>query len=177
MAEFDNPYPFRGTPAADMLSRALSKYSDQPGKSIRKLGALLGYKQAAILSHMATGRVPIPLDRAAELAQALEMPEGRFVSEVLKQRHPEAYAALVRKPPEERHLLVVDTDVDALGLSPVQARIIREVGRDMRPQERWMSIPELEVMELIRAACPHVSVEGLTRDELNAISIGLEHLT
>ena len=177
MAETDNPYPFRDTAAADMLSRALSKYSEQPGRSIRKLGALLGYKQAAILSHMATGRVPIPLDRAAELAQALEMPEGRFVSEVLRQRHPEAYAALARATPEDRHLLVVDADADASGLSPVQARIIREVGRDARPQERWMSVPELEVMELIRTTCPHVSTEGLTRDELNAISIGLQHLT
>ena len=32
--------------------------------SVRQLGKNLGYSQAVVLSHMANGRVPIPLDRA-----------------------------------------------------------------------------------------------------------------
>lgn len=156
-----------------MLRSGLANYASQPGKSIRKLGTQLGYKQAAILSHMASGRVPIPLDRAVDLAAALDLDVTTFVASVLKQRHPEAYEVLARAPSEDRFAFV--HSANALDLTPAHDRVIREVMRDARPQERWMTIPELETMERIRATQPKISTYGLSQEELQALERALHN--
>ena len=56
----DNTYAYADSDAARMLASGLQRASEERGLSIRQLGKLLKYKQAVVLSHMATGRVPIP---------------------------------------------------------------------------------------------------------------------
>jgi hypothetical protein len=49
----------------------------------------LGYKSAVVLSHMRTGRLPIPIDRAGEIAKMVGLEPARFLILVLEQRYPD----------------------------------------------------------------------------------------
>lgn len=61
-----NGYQWADTAAAKMLLSGLERARDQMGLSVRQLAKSLGYKQAVVLSHMATGRAPIPIDRVSK---------------------------------------------------------------------------------------------------------------
>ena len=85
----DNDYPLADTAAARMLSEGLARAKDENGLSVRQIGKLMNYKTAVVLSHMATGRVPIPIDRAMQMADLLKLDSKSFLLAVLRQRHPE----------------------------------------------------------------------------------------
>ena len=67
-------YEYKEPRAARMLSEGLRRASSERGLSVRQLGKKLNYKQAVVLSHWATGRVPIPIDRAVEVAREVGLP-------------------------------------------------------------------------------------------------------
>lgn len=81
-------YPHAESTAARMMAEAFTKLALKKGLSQRRLAAQLGYKSSVVLSHMALGRVPIPIDRASQLAQVLQLDEREFVLALLEQRHP-----------------------------------------------------------------------------------------
>lgn len=160
----DATFPFANSDATIMLRSALDRYTATPGKSLRKLGIDLGYKNAVILSHMSLGRVPIPLDRADEFARILDLNAAEFVAKVLLQRHPNAYQALQLAPtPSATHGFPIPPQ------TPEHERIALEVLRDFRPQQRWLSIQECLAVEKIRNAKPTFSTAGLTDDELERV--------
>src|SRR5689334_14158863 len=81
-------YPLQGTRAQVMLESAM-KAAQATGRSQRQVAAELGYKTSVVLSHMTVGRVPIPVDRAKDMATTLGMDPDTFLLAVLEQRHPE----------------------------------------------------------------------------------------
>ena len=81
-------YPLADTTAARMLSESLARAKAERGLSIRQIGKQMGYKTAVVLSHMALGRAPIPIDRAEDLADILQIEKASFLQAVVVQRHP-----------------------------------------------------------------------------------------
>src|SRR4051794_35113776 len=88
-------YPLQGTRAQMMLEEAM-KRAQVAGRSQRQVAKDdLGYGSSVVLSHMTLGRVPIPIDRAEDIANALGMEPKAFLLAVLEQRHPDIdYRAL-----------------------------------------------------------------------------------
>ena len=75
VADSTNPstladYPLRGTRAQSMLEGAM-KAAQAAGRSQSEVAKDLNYKTSVVLSHMTAGRVPIPIDRAKDIAKAL----------------------------------------------------------------------------------------------------------
>ena len=97
-----------------MLRAALDRAQREQRLSIRKLGQRLGYKQATVLSHMATGRVLVPLERAADLhgliprvedkKQAAAAAEARAkqaaIEEAAKKANAEKFAPVIKAKAE-----------------------------------------------------------------------------
>lgn len=151
--------------AARMLSAALSKASSEHGLSLRKIAPLVGYKQAVVLSHMATGRIPIPFEKAEKIAEVLGMDARDFLRAILKQRHPEVSWSLITG-------FEVDLSDDFLGglaeglngqplsLNQEQLAVMREVAADPHPRRRWLSHEEATAIEALRATKPQSEVLG-----------------
>src|SRR3546814_12252341 len=70
-----------------MLATALKRAWNEKRLSQRTLAKQLGYRSSVVLSHMASGRVPIPIERVDDYAQLLEIDEGEFLLAVLEQRY------------------------------------------------------------------------------------------
>jgi cyanate lyase len=143
--------------AARMLSDGLARASQERGLSLRKIAASLGYKQAVVLSHMATGRAPIPIDRAAELADALDIDRRTFVLAVLAQRHPTVDWHEIARPSDldPRDVRLVEELEAILGhpvseLESEHRMVFREVASDRAPARRWLSVHELPLVEAMR---------------------------
>ena len=160
--------------AARMLAEGLSRASSARGLSLRKIGAMLDYKQAVVLSHMATGRVPIPIDRAEEIANVLEIDPKAFLKAVVKQRHPDvSWSLLSDKDHHEGGEFIQELAVCFGGplenLNAEQRSVMREVAAEPRPRRRWLSVHELTPIEAIREVRPSVSSEGLAASEIAAL--------
>src|SRR4029078_11107039 len=84
----ESDYPLRGTRAQVMLEAAM-KATQASGRSQRDVAADLGYMKSVVLSHMTPCRVPIPIDRAKDMAAALHMNGDSFLLAVLEQRLPD----------------------------------------------------------------------------------------
>jgi hypothetical protein len=84
-----NAYPHSASAAAVMLTSAFERIASDHGISQRRLAAHLGYANSVPLSHMASGRVPVPIDRTLDLAEATGICPKEFLLAVLDQRHPE----------------------------------------------------------------------------------------
>lgn len=145
---------------------------------MRKIGALLGYKQAVVLSHMITGRVPIPVERAEEIAAILQMDPAAFLSAVVKQRHPSVNWSLLAghdasEGAEISHELAVSLGRPLRELNQEQRAVMREVAADPRPRRRWLSVHELVAVEAIRETRRKVPSEELTLSDLSTIRSAL----
>lgn len=157
-------HPYANTPAARLLSAALRRKGEEEGVSVRTIGKALGYKQAVVLSHMANGRVPIPVNRAPEFAREVGLPEREFLLAVLYQRHKDVDWSLITSKSDE----FVD-ELEALGGLPLSTistehrRVLREVVADPKPQRRWLTLAELPLLEAIREGAPQIRSEGLPR--------------
>lgn len=143
--------------AARMLSAALSKASSEHGLSLRKIAPLVGYKQAVVLSHMATGRIPIPFEKAEKIAEVLGMNPRDFLKAILKQRHPEVSWSLITGSEVELNDdffggLAEGLNGQSLSLNQEQIAVIREIAADPHPRRRWMSSEEAAALETLRAA-------------------------
>jgi hypothetical protein len=143
--------------ATRMLAAALMRASKERGLSLRKIGPKLGYKQAVVLSHMATGRVPIPIDKAEKLAQILEIDPARFLKAVLRQRHPDVNLSLLSDASDafensSYQELAVRFGQMGNDLTEEQYAVMKEVAADRHPRRRWLSPEEAAAIEALRAA-------------------------
>jgi transcriptional regulator with XRE-family HTH domain len=167
-------YGYKNTRAAQMLADGLRRASSERGLSVRQLGKRLNYKQAVVLSHWATGRVPIPIDRAVEVAREVGLPEREFLLAVLEQRHREVDWHLITGFKDD---LVEDLE-DIAGkplstLSPEHQAVMKEVVAEARPQRRWLTVNEVPVMQAIREQIPYVRSDGLPRGLIEKITTAL----
>lgn len=177
-------YPFGNSRAVKMLQEGLKKAESEKGWSQRHIAKLLDYKTSVVLSHMALGRVPIPIDRAPDFARLLKIPLGEFLMAVLEQRHPEIdwarnlAGALGKKAPAatmDRYVArelegLAGTDLDSLP-TPVVS-VLRDVVADRNATRRWMQLGEVPIVESLRKSHPN----GLTpaqRKQLDEFIAGL----
>ncbi|MFO6448234.1 hypothetical protein ACLBKU_13950 [Erythrobacter sp. NE805] len=143
--------------AARMLSTALAIAARERGLSLRKIAPLVGYKQAVVLSHMATGRVPIPVEKAETFAKVLDMDAGQFLKAILKQRHPTVSWALLNGDTTGKELSFEQGLAAGLGghtsaLNEEQLAVVKEVAADPSPRRRWLSAEEAAAVEIFRRA-------------------------
>ena len=167
-----NDYPLRGTRAQVMLESAM-KQAQAEGRSQREVAKKLNYKTSVVLSHMTAGRVPIPVDRATEIAAELGMDRDAFFLAVLEQRHPDV---------DFRSLFNISYSSDrtvrrleaiaggSLDNLPVETlTMLEEVVGARNPSRRWLALPEISTVDLIR----HLRPDGLSGDDRNAIEKAL----
>ncbi len=173
----DTPFPHADSPAARALQLALNRAKVKNKTSLRALAKQLNYKQAAVLSHMANGRIPIPVERAEEIATALDLNPNEFIKLVLKQRYPKMSLSL---DDVETNSFALESEFNHPGLglelssaTPSQMRIIREVLRDTHASERWLFTHEVYYVKVIRKLRPDVVTDGLSPDDLQRLSLAL----
>jgi hypothetical protein len=169
-------YPLQGTPAQVMLEGAM-KAAQASGRSQREVAGDLGYKSSVVLSHMTIGRVPIPVDRARDLAMVLGMDPDAFLVAVLEQRHPEIdfkslFNISYSSPSTVGHLeAIAGSSLDDL---PAETRaMLEEVVGARNPRRRWLALPELATVGLIRDLRPNSSTDGLSNEDRQAIEEAL----
>jgi len=169
-------FSFADTAAARMLKDGLDRQKTK-GVSLRSIAKRLHYAQATVLSHMANGRVGIPIERATEIAREVGLDQREFLAAAVAQRAPEAQVLLAGVP-TGNFGLVAELAMVAGGsldeLSDEQKSVMREVAADPRPARRWLSIAELPAVNLIREARPHVRQHGLSSADMNLIGALLD---
>lgn len=179
MKDTDNDdHPYRDTVAARMLTEALRRKQAE-GLSLRKLGPMLGYKQATVLSHMANGRIPIPIGKATEIASGVGLSQSEFLIAVMDQREPEAHMLLAAAPLEFELPVsfageleeIAGQSLDELELE--QKDVIRKVVVDPKPARRWLSEAELPVMLMLRRLRPGIEQDGLSPADRTLITAAL----
>lgn len=172
-------YQWADTAAARMLLAGLDRAREERGLSVRQLAKTLGYKQAVVLSHMATGRAPIPLDRAEQFAAALEIDPGKFLRAVLEQRHPDVNWELITADASATAADNLAAQLEIILNAPLsdltveQRRVLREVAADRSPGRRWLSVHELPIIEEIRSRRGSAGDGGLSDEEIDAILAAL----
>ena len=176
MAHQDD-FPFVDTLATRLLAQGLQLAMARKGASLRKLGKALGYKQAVVLSHMASGRVPIPIDRAPVLADALEIDPRVFLAAVVEQRHPEVDWSLMKSGSGEQATFTLATELtggrSVDELTPGQRRVIREAAADAMAQSRWLTPHEVPAVNLLRELRPGIVEHGLGKGDREALRAAL----
>ena len=83
-----NERKYRATRATKMLAAAMRVMAVEHGVSLREIVRRMGYKQPNVLSFMATGRRPVPIPRALEIASMVGLPPHDFLMACLEQRYP-----------------------------------------------------------------------------------------
>ena len=168
ISSMDPDYPLANTQATRMLAEGLTRANEERNLSQRQLAKTLNYRTSVVLSHMALGRVPIPIDRALDFARLLHMDPQRFLLAVLEQRHPDINFEKVfgvtskQKTTAKggRESMVLDEleelagkDLDELPVDKIN--LLREVIADSSATRRWASLAELPVIEAIRSSHPN----------------------
>lgn len=166
-------FGYADTRATQMFAQALSAKSDL---SQRALAHLLGYKTSVVVSHMASGRAPIPIDRALEIAAAVGVDRGKFLLAVLEQRYPSIdFAKLLSIPSGQQQQAVgpVGEDLDVMRdlervagkrlaeLPEERLNIVRDVLTDRDPSRRWLTLNELPLVEDLRDKFPALRAKGI----------------
>jgi hypothetical protein len=174
-------FPLKGTEAQRMLADALERAFRDKDQSQRFIAGQLGYKSSVVLSHMALGRVPIPVDRAVDFARYLGMDQNEFLLAVLKQRHPEIdFDRLLTKGkgPRKASSSALADELEATAGKPLdnlnigQVKVMREVVQDANAPRRWVNAHEIGMIEQIRKVKP----DGLTPAENKKLLECLEAL-
>lgn len=180
-------YPYKNTRAAIVLSRAIDAKS--PGTSLREMAGLLGYRSAVVLSHMRTGRLPIPVDRARDIAEMVGLNEQEFLMAVLEQRYPriDFTSALDTRKRAREAETKCDTGLAAElatlsgrsldDLEPECVGVLREVVSDRHPRRRWLSVAEAGLIDVVRTARPDLARDGLTAGQAAALAKALNTMT
>lgn len=172
----DSDYPLRGTRAQVMLEAAM-RAAQASGRSQREVAADLGYKSSVVLSHMTAGRVPIPIDRAKDMATALNINGDSFLLAVLEQRLPDidwksffniSYSS---DRTVSRLEAIAGGSLDDL---PAETRaLLEEVVAARNPARRWLAPAELTTIELIRDLRRDSRQNGLSDEDRQAIARAL----
>lgn len=170
-----NDYPLSESQASRMLAQGLARAKEERGWSIRQIGKLMGYKTSVVLSHMASGRVPIPIDRAEELADIIGLDKKDFLQSVLIQRHPRVSWGLLSGPYQtiRNDNLTLELEA-ALGsslkdLSLEQRAVMREVAAEKSPRRRWLTVHELHAVEKLRKLFPSIRNEGISSADWSGV--------
>jgi transcriptional regulator with XRE-family HTH domain len=147
-----------------MLAEGLEKAESDKGWSQRQVAKLMNYKTSVVLSHMASGRVPIPIERAPDFCRLLGIAPGEFLFAVLQQRYPEIdWNRLLSGPKKttakvskgylaEELEALAGAELDELPQSITE--ILREVVSNRNAPKRWISLTELPVIESLRKTHP-----------------------
>ena len=173
-------YQWADTPAAKMLLLGLERARDQKGLSVRQVAKSLDYKQAVVLSHMATGRAPIPLDRAEQIASVLEIDPGKFLRAVLDQRHPEVQWELITADAgattadDLAAQLEIILNAPLSDLNAEQRHVMREVAAERSPARRWLSVHELALIEAFRSRRQPDRGHELSDDDVDIVLASLD---
>ena len=173
-------YRWADTAAAKMLLLGLERARDKRGLSVRQLAKSLDYKQAVVLSHMATGRAPIPLDRAEQIASVLDIDPSKFLRAVLDQRHPEVRWGLITAAAGATASdnlaaqLEIILNAPLSDLNSEQRHMMREIAAERSPARRWLSVHELPLIEAIRSAREADRDRELSDEEIEAILASLD---
>lgn len=165
----EGDYPFGSSRATKMLQDALKKAEEEKGWSQRYVAKTLNYKTSVVMSHMASGRVPIPIDRALDFARLLKIPAGEFLLAVLDQRHPEIdwlrhLAGAARKSTSKSSESYVVEELESLAGAELDSlpqqvvNVLRDAVADRNAPRRWLALHEVPVVETLREYHPH----GLT---------------
>lgn len=166
-------YPYASTSAAIALTDGLRSAALDHHLSLREIGRRLGYKQPVVLSHMATGRVPIPLDKAPAIAAEVGLSQASFLLAVLEQRHKNIDWELITGAADPFASELERTAGKPLSsLSSAHQRVLRDVVRDSAPEERWLSIPEVSAVKFLRELFPNLKSEGLSESDRKALELG-----
>ncbi len=173
------PFQYGETDAARMLRSGLNRQKAN-GASLRSIAKELRYAQATILSHMANGRVAVPIERATQIARIVGLDERNFLAAVVAQRAPEA-KTLLNVGHDAAFGLVAEIEM-ITGASPdhlteEQKAVMREVAADRSPARRWLSVAELPAIIVIREAKPDFRQRGLSAADMNLIQAGLSDST
>ena len=174
-------FPFKETAATEMLKAALQNAQDERGLSTRAVARKLGYKASVVISHMQTGRVPIPLDRAADIAEVVGIDPREFLLAVLEQRHPGSLKVLGANESTTASPQHFVAELEVLAASRLDdlpeehKRVLREVVTDKAPARRWLTIAELSTMLLLRRVRPDFATHGIPQDDLSGIEAFLKH--
>jgi hypothetical protein len=168
---------FTDTEAARMLAEGLRIAAQERQISLREIGRRLGYRQPVVLSHMALGRVPVPIDRATEIAEQVGIQPDRFLEAVLHHQHPNVeWALLTGETVPFMSALQGSVDVPFSSLGAEHRRILREVVKDNKPEERWLTITEVAAVNLLRELFPNLTVDGLSTEEFQNLRASIEIL-
>lgn len=166
MGDFD----YAESAAAKMLSDGLRAAAAERGLSVRQIGKRLNYKQAVVLSHMANGRVPIPIDRAMEIAEVVGLPARAFLLAVLQQRHAEIDWNMITGIGDD-----FVSSLEALAgkslaqLSAEHRAILREMVVEPQPGRRWLNLAEVPLVDALRCEEPNLRTEGVSSRQKEAI--------
>jgi hypothetical protein len=161
-----------------MLRDGLERASRERRLSVRALAKKLAYKQATVLSHMANGRVAVPLERASGIARELDLPEAEFLVAAVEQRAPQAADLLRKNTPIQSTESVGSGFITQLAeivgtllehLNEEQKQVVREVVLEPRPRRRWLSTAELPAVLVLRQARPEMTKDGLPSIELERL--------
>ena len=172
---------FADSRAARMLNHGLNALVREKGISRRQLAKRLNYKQSVVLSHMASGRVAIPLERAPEIATAVGLDRGEFVDAVFEQRYPEAHSTYLATHADwSGHIgAEVVSDLESrsgrafAALCQEQRAVIAEAMSDSSPRRRWLTIHEAPMIAQLREVRPNATTEGFRREDLAAVAQAL----
>lgn len=165
MTDLEQSHPWSGSRAAQMLADGLKRIVDIEGVSQRQLAKRLGHKQPVMLSHWATGRVPIPVERVGELADALHLDDRSFLLAVLQQRHPTVDWDVLEDMHTPAYAFV--SQLQSIAGQPIdefdpgQLMVMREAAADPKAPRRWLTVHELAAVELIRRMRPTFREAGL----------------
>lgn len=135
------------TIAAKLFAEGLARAKAELGLSVRKVGKELGFKQATFVSRMSSGKSPIPVDRAEEIAALLMIEPSEFLQAVVKQRYPDVNWQLLHQSGGNRHH-TLEGELEEITGAPLselnehQRRVIKEVATEPQPQLRWLSVLE-----------------------------------
>lgn len=176
-------YPYQHTKAARALSEAIDNRSED-GISLRQLAARLGYRSAVVLSHLRTGRLPIPVDRAVEIAKTVGLDHHSFLLLVLEQRHPDvnfkkAFGAQRGSESDVEvspGLARLTAELEELAgrplneLSREHIAVMQEIVCEQQPRRRWVSVAEAVALNRLRTKITDFARNGLSQKQLEAVS-------
>lgn len=177
-------YPLANTLAAQMLAEGLKVAQRERGLNQRQVALSLGYRTSVVISHMALGRAPIPVERAPEIARELRLDQRSFVMAVLQQRHPEIMPYVSSASAEDTahssrgHDDRVVQDLETIAgqklrdVPLAQMKVVKEALSDRDPRRRWLSVTEIPFVDLLRSVRPDLADHGLTdrqRSELSEV--------
>lgn len=178
-----------------MLAAALEAARQQSGLSQRGLADKMGYRSSVVISHMATGRVPIPVDRVNDFAAHLDLDPAEFLTAVLEQRFPDIDFSLLASregcgfEPSGLNVNVhapqsawVQQQLeDAAGQrmdewSSDTVALLRDVLAASSPRNRWLTANELSFVTLMRSSAPRLATMGLSRSAATQLERAFERL-